>query len=162
MVFRDRERRATGGLQEDYGAGRNPLPPSASDLTASCRTVPTSAEDPSMKWIAAQTKWIMLISGILTTTILLYVIAPNYAAKSGFGQTLDGPLADLMARSWGMMVGLFGVMLIYAACQDAGCGVGPPRFLWGAALCFCPLPGREKVFWGFPPPPHRPEEAHYD
>jgi hypothetical protein len=68
-----------------------------------------------MKWIAAQTKWIMLISGILTTTILLYVIAPNYAAKSGFGQTLDGPLADLMARSWGMMVGLFGVMLIYAA-----------------------------------------------
>src|ERR1051325_3194746 len=71
MVSRDRERRATRGLQEDYGAGRNPLPPSASDLTASCRTVPTSAEDPSMKWIAAQTKWIMLISGILTTTILL-------------------------------------------------------------------------------------------
>jgi len=68
-----------------------------------------------MRWIAAQTKWIMLISGLLTTTIFIYVIAPNYAATSGFGQTLDGPLSELMARSWGMMVGLFGVMLIYAA-----------------------------------------------
>jgi hypothetical protein len=68
-----------------------------------------------MKWIAAQTKWIMLISGILTCTIFVYVIAPNDAAQSGFGQPLGGPLPELMARSWGMMVGLFGVMLIYAA-----------------------------------------------
>ncbi|MFN2571330.1 MAG: hypothetical protein ABR537_06915 [Gemmatimonadales bacterium] len=32
-----------------------------------------------------------------------WVVAPNYAATSGFGQTLEGPLS-----------GLFGVMLIYA------------------------------------------------
>src|ERR1051325_3738453 len=120
MVSRDRERRATGGLQEDYGAGRNPLPPSASDLTASCRTVPTSAEDPSMKWIAAQTKWIMLISGILTTTILLYVIAPNYAAKSGFGQTLHGPLTVgkvFLDQHMGMAVYADGLeTLLYLVC----------------------------------------------
>jgi hypothetical protein len=68
-----------------------------------------------MKWLAAQTKWIMLISGILTCTIFIYVVAPNYAATSGFGQPLADPLSNLMARSWGMMVGLFGIMLIYAA-----------------------------------------------
>ena len=72
-----------------------------------------------MKWIAAQTKWIMLISGVLTSMLFIYAISPNDSVRSGFGVPLDGALANLIVRSWGMMIGIFGVMLIYAAFKPA-------------------------------------------
>ncbi len=34
---------------------------------------------------------------------------------SVFGETLDGPLADLVVRSWGALIALIGAMLIYGA-----------------------------------------------
>jgi hypothetical protein len=68
-----------------------------------------------MKWIVAYIKWIMLISGILTATMLYAAIAPDSAMQSSFGQRLEGPLAELVVRNWGVLVGLVGLMLIYGA-----------------------------------------------
>jgi len=68
-----------------------------------------------MKWIAVYIKWIMLVSGALTATMLYTAIAPHAAMQSNFGQTLEGPLAELIVRNWGLLVGLVGLMLIYGA-----------------------------------------------
>jgi len=68
-----------------------------------------------MKWIVAYIKWIMLVAGVLTTTMLYTAIAPDAAMQSNFGQTLEGPLAELIVRNWGVLVGLVGLMLVYGA-----------------------------------------------
>jgi hypothetical protein len=68
-----------------------------------------------MKWIVRPIKWIMLITGILTATIFYYAIAPDAALRADFGQGLEGPLAELIVRNWGVLVGLVGLMLIYGA-----------------------------------------------
>lgn len=60
-------------------------------------------------------KWIMLISGGLTLTMVYAAVAPEAAMQSTFGDTLDGPLAEIIVRNWGMLVGLMGAMLIYGA-----------------------------------------------
>ena len=68
-----------------------------------------------MKWIVAKIKWIMLITGILTASMFYNAIAPDAALRSSFGQGLEGPLAELIVRNWGVLVGLVGLMLIYGA-----------------------------------------------
>jgi len=68
-----------------------------------------------MKWLVASMKWIMLVAGLLTATMLYYAFAPTAAMTSAFGQALDGPLAELIVRNWGVLVGLVGLMLIYGA-----------------------------------------------
>ena len=75
-----------------------------------------------MKWIVAHIKWIMLVSGILTTTMLYAAIAPHAALQSNFGHDLatSGPLAELIVRNWGFLIGLIGVMLIYGAFDPPG------------------------------------------
>jgi len=75
-----------------------------------------------MKWLVAHIKWIMLISGILTTTMLYVAIAPHAALTSNFGHSLEagGPLAELIVRNWGVLIGLVGVMLIYGAFDPPG------------------------------------------
>ena len=60
-------------------------------------------------------KWIMLLSGLLTATMLYAAIAPSAALSSTFGETLEGPLAGLVVRNWGALIGLVGGMLIYGA-----------------------------------------------
>lgn len=71
-----------------------------------------------MTWAVA-IKWIMLVSGVLTCTMLSAAIAPQKALTSTFGATLDGPVADIVVRSWGALVGLMGAMLIYGAFHPA-------------------------------------------
>ena len=68
-----------------------------------------------MAWFIAKFKWIMLVCGLVTSTMFYAAFAPQDALLSNFGETLDGPLADLLVRSWGSLVGLVGVMLIYGA-----------------------------------------------
>jgi hypothetical protein len=60
-------------------------------------------------------KWIMLVSGILTSTMLYAAVAPQAAMRATFGAALDGPLADIVVRNWGVLIGLIGAMLIYGA-----------------------------------------------
>jgi len=59
--------------------------------------------------------WIMLVSGILTCTMVQAAIAPKAALRFMFGDTLQGPLAEIIVRNWGALIGLVGIMLIYGA-----------------------------------------------
>jgi hypothetical protein len=68
-----------------------------------------------MQVIRSNIQWIMLIAGALTCTMALAIVAPQFALGRTFGASLDGPLADVVVRSWGVLITLIGAMLIYAA-----------------------------------------------
>jgi hypothetical protein len=69
--------------------------------------------------IVANIKWIMLASGVLTCTMIYAAIAPQAALRGTFGETLDGPLAEIVVRNWGVLITLVGAMLIYGAHRPA-------------------------------------------
>ncbi len=69
--------------------------------------------------LGASIKWIMLVSGALTCTMVYAAIAPQAMLQSTFGETLDGPLADLVVRNWGALIFLVGATLIYGAFNPA-------------------------------------------
>ena len=68
-----------------------------------------------MSWIVANIRWIMLVSGLLTSTMIYAAIAPDAALRSTFGETLTGPVAEIVVRNWGALIALVGGMLIYGA-----------------------------------------------
>ena len=73
-----------------------------------------------MPWIGANIRWIMIVSGALTTTMIYAAIAPDAALRSTFGETLEGPLAQILVRNWGALIALVGAMLIYGAFDPPG------------------------------------------
>jgi hypothetical protein len=73
-----------------------------------------------MNWIVGKIKWIMLVSGVLTCTMLYAAIAPQAALRSTFGETLDGALAQIVVRNWGALIALVGAMLVYGAYDPPG------------------------------------------
>ena len=54
-------------------------------------------------------------SRALTCTMVYAAVAPQAALLSTFGETLDGPLADIVVRNWGALIALIGAMLIWGA-----------------------------------------------
>lgn len=72
-----------------------------------------------MNIIVAKIKWIMLVSGVLTCTMIYAAIAPQAALRGTFGETLQGPLAEIVVRNWGVLITLVGAMLIYGAYHAA-------------------------------------------
>ena len=68
-----------------------------------------------MRFSVVNIKWIMLVSGVLTFTMLLAAIAPESTFRSNFGEVLTGPAAVLVVRNWGILIALVGAMLIYGA-----------------------------------------------
>jgi hypothetical protein len=68
-----------------------------------------------MNFIVANIKWIMLVSGALTSTMAYAAITPQAALLSTFGETLDVPLGEVVVRNWGALITLIGAMLIYGA-----------------------------------------------
>jgi hypothetical protein len=72
-----------------------------------------------MQWIASRIKWIMLLSGVLTCTMFYAAIDPQGALSSSFGATLEGPLAEIVVRNWGVLITLVGAMLIHGAFTPA-------------------------------------------
>ena len=68
-----------------------------------------------MNRVVANMKWILLVSGVLTCSMLFTVFAPHRAMQSSFGETLEGPAAEIVVRNWGALIALGGAMLIYAA-----------------------------------------------
>ena len=72
-----------------------------------------------MNWIVASMKWIMLVSGALTCTMLYAAIAPQTALRGTFGDILQGPVAEIVVRNWGALIGLVGAMVIYGAFNTA-------------------------------------------
>jgi O-antigen/teichoic acid export membrane protein len=57
----------------------------------------------------------MLVSGVITCTMALAIVAPQLALELTFGESISGPIAEIITRNWGALVTLIGVMLIYAA-----------------------------------------------
>ncbi|MEH6344192.1 MAG: hypothetical protein V7785_03850 [Bermanella sp.] len=90
----------------------------------------------ALQLISSKTKYIMLISGVLTCTMLYALIFPQAALMSMFGQSLStGVLAGIVVRSWGALITLIGAMLIYGAFHP----VHRALILWVAGsskLCF--------------------------
>jgi len=72
-----------------------------------------------MNAIRRATKWIMLIAGLLTCTMLYTAVEPTAALQANFGESLEGPVAQIVVRSWGFVIGLVGLMLIYGAFDQA-------------------------------------------
>ena len=72
-----------------------------------------------MSWLAVNIHRVMIISGVLTLTMIYAAIAPDAAVRSTFGESLDGPVADVVVRNWGALIALIGGMLIYGARRPA-------------------------------------------
>ena len=62
---------------------------------------------------------LMLVSGLLTTSMLYAAIAPAAALQSTFGESLSGPLAEVVVRNWGVLIALVGLMLVHGAFHTA-------------------------------------------
>ena len=68
-----------------------------------------------MSSIVTNIRLVMIVSGALTATMIYAAIAPGAALQSTFGETLTGPLANIVVRTWGALIALVGAMLIYGA-----------------------------------------------
>ncbi len=68
-----------------------------------------------MDLIVGNFKWVMLAGGLITLSMLLAAAAPRLTFQMMFGDAPEGPLALLLARSWGVLIGLTGGMLIWGA-----------------------------------------------
>jgi hypothetical protein len=73
----------------------------------------------SMSWIVANIHRIMILSGVLTMTMVYAALAPEVALRSTFGESVSGPVADIVVRNWGALIALVGAMLIYGARKPA-------------------------------------------
>jgi hypothetical protein len=68
-----------------------------------------------MSWIVRNIDWVLVVSGLATCSMLLMAAAPRFSMRFIFDEVAEGPVAALIARSWGAMIFASGVMLIYAA-----------------------------------------------
>ena len=76
-----------------------------------------------MNWVVAHIKWIMLLSGVVTCTMVYAAIAPSAALELMFGESLSGPLAEIIVRNWAALITIVGVMLVYGAYHPASRGL---------------------------------------
>lgn len=65
--------------------------------------------------ITKNIKWIMLVVGAISCSMILVVLMPQQGLMNHFGESLDGPLAEIVVRSWGMLITITGGLLIYGA-----------------------------------------------
>ena len=72
-----------------------------------------------MTWIVRHIGRIEVVSGVLTMTMVYATIAPEAALQSTFGESLSGPVASVVVRNWGALIGLMGAMLIYGGFNPA-------------------------------------------
>ncbi len=68
-----------------------------------------------MNIITNNIKWIMLVSGALTCSMIYAAIDPEAALMMTFGASISGPIAEIVVRNWGALITLVGAMLIYGA-----------------------------------------------
>ncbi|MCZ4323752.1 hypothetical protein [Pseudomonas anguilliseptica] len=71
-----------------------------------------------MNVVIGNFKWLMLVSGVLTASMLYGLFAPQAALESMFGTAFSGQLESIVIRSWSALVGLMGVILIYGALSE--------------------------------------------
>jgi hypothetical protein len=77
-----------------------------------------------MSWIVANIYRIMIVSGVLTRTMIYAALAPDAALRSTFGDSVSGPVADIVVRNWGALIALMGAMLVFPRI-DRRCGPWP-------------------------------------
>jgi hypothetical protein len=65
--------------------------------------------------LAAQIEWILLITGLATAGAIVVFLAPVTMLKMLYGQAPADALSILIARHWGLLVSLVGVLLVYSA-----------------------------------------------
>jgi hypothetical protein len=73
------------------------------------------AKEAAMTWIVSRMKWIMILSGVLTATMIQAAFSPAATVQTTFGETVNGPAAEIIVRNWGVLIALIGAMLIYGA-----------------------------------------------
>ena len=73
----------------------------------------------TLHWITTRIKWVMLVSGALTFTMIYAAFSPTQALQSAFGESLEGPVANIVVRNWGALIALVGAMLVYGAFRPA-------------------------------------------
>jgi hypothetical protein len=71
-----------------------------------------------MNFIIKYFKWVMLVCGAFTFTMIYGLIAPQAALESMFGASFDGALETIVVRGWSALVGLIGLVLIYGAFSE--------------------------------------------
>lgn len=71
-----------------------------------------------MNFIFSHIKWIMLVSGIITCSMILSALHPSLGLTLTFGDTLNGDLANIIVRNWGALIALVGGMLVYGAYNE--------------------------------------------
>lgn len=72
-----------------------------------------------MNQLVARIHWLMALSGVLTCTMVVALVAPQSALQTTFGATIEGPVGDVVVRNWGALIALVGAMLIYGAFRPA-------------------------------------------
>jgi hypothetical protein len=75
--------------------------------------------EPTLALVSGNIRWIMLVSGLITLTMLYAVVAPEAAMLGNFGEAPGGPAAVLVVRNWGLPIALMGAMLIWGAFRPA-------------------------------------------
>jgi hypothetical protein len=65
--------------------------------------------------IAAHIELVLLLTGLATAGAFVLSLAPGTMLKRLYGQAPADALGLLLARHWGLLVGLVGALLIYAA-----------------------------------------------
>ncbi|HEY5238614.1 MAG TPA: hypothetical protein VIJ62_09560 [Rhizomicrobium sp.] len=68
-----------------------------------------------MNWIIGNIGWILQVSGVATCSMISLALAPRFTTRFVFGESITGPIGELVARSWGVMIFLGGLLLIYAS-----------------------------------------------
>lgn len=57
----------------------------------------------------------MLLSGVFTCSTIYVAISPQAALTRMFGAGVSGPVAEVIARDWAVLITLTGLLLIYGA-----------------------------------------------
>jgi hypothetical protein len=68
-----------------------------------------------MSWVVANIHRIIIVSGVLTMTMFYAALALEGALRSTSGESVSGPVADIVVRNWGALITLVGAMLNYGA-----------------------------------------------
>jgi hypothetical protein len=66
-------------------------------------------------WVGQHIELVLIACGIATCSMLLQAAAPRFAVRFIFGEDIATPSGLLMARSWGAMVFVSGLLLIASA-----------------------------------------------
>lgn len=68
-----------------------------------------------MNGLIRHIKWVMLLSGIITCSMIYAAIDPQAALFMTFGESISGPIAEIVVRNWGVLITMVGGLLIYGA-----------------------------------------------